>query len=41
MPTLGEWLQEHWYWSEGENCLDPNIHHFKGCEVVDWVTGRE
>jgi hypothetical protein len=41
MPLLGEWLQEHGYWSEGEHCLDPNIHHVKGCWVVDWVTGRE
>jgi hypothetical protein len=41
MPILGEWLQEHGYWSEGEHCLDPNIHHVKGCWVVDWVTGRE
>jgi hypothetical protein len=41
MPVLGEWLQEHGYWSQGEHCLDPNIHHVKGCWVVDWVTGRE
>jgi hypothetical protein len=41
MPLLGEWLQEHGYWSEGEHCLEPNIHHVKGCWVVDWVTGRE
>jgi len=41
MPLLGEWLQEHGYWSEGEHCLDPNIHHVKGCWVVDWVTGWE
>jgi len=41
MPILGEWLQEHGYWSEGEHCLDPNNHHIKGCWVVDWVTGRE
>jgi hypothetical protein len=41
MPLLGEWLQEHGYWSEGEHCLDPNNHHVKGCWVVDWVTGRE
>jgi hypothetical protein len=40
MPLLGEWLQEHGYWSEGEHCLDPNVHHVKGCWVVDWVTGR-
>jgi hypothetical protein len=41
IPILGEWLQEHGFWSEGEHCLDPNIHHVKGCWVVDWVTGRE
>jgi hypothetical protein len=41
IPLLGEWLQEHGYWSEGEHCLDPNVHHVKGCWVVDWVTGRE
>jgi hypothetical protein len=41
MPLLGEWLQEHGYQSEGEHCLDPNIHHVKGCWIVDWVTGRE
>src|SRR5262245_61223101 len=41
MPLLGKWLHEHGYWSEGEHCLDPNIHHIKGCWVVDWVTGRE
>jgi hypothetical protein len=41
MPILGEWLQEHGYWSEGEHCLDPNNNHVKGCWVVDWVTGRE
>jgi hypothetical protein len=41
MPLLGDWLQEHGYWSEGEHCLDPNNHHVKGCWVVDWVTGRE
>jgi hypothetical protein len=41
MPLLGEWLQEHGYWDEGEHCLDPNVHHVKGCWVVDWVTGRE
>jgi hypothetical protein len=41
MSLLGEWLQEHGYWSEGEHCLDPNNHHVKGCRVVDWVTGRE
>jgi hypothetical protein len=41
MPILGEWLQEHGYWSEGEHCLDPSNQHVKGCWVVDWVTGRE
>jgi hypothetical protein len=41
MPLLGEWLQEHGYWSQGEHCLDPKLHHVKGCWVVDWVTGRE
>jgi hypothetical protein len=41
MPLLGEWLQEHGFWTEGEHCLDPNIKHVKGCWVVDWVTGRE
>jgi hypothetical protein len=41
MPLLGEWLQEHGHWQEGEHCLDPNIRHVKGCHVVDWVTGRE
>jgi hypothetical protein len=41
MPLLGEWLQEHGYWGEGEHCLDTNIKHVKGCWVVDWVTGRE
>jgi hypothetical protein len=41
MPILGEWLQEHGYWIEGEHCLDPSIQHVKGCWVVDWVTGRE
>jgi hypothetical protein len=41
MPLLGEWLQEHGYWSEGEHCLDPNNQHVKGCWVVDWVRGRE
>jgi hypothetical protein len=41
MPLLGEWLQEHGYWTEGEHCLDPNIQHVKGCWAVDWVTGRE
>jgi hypothetical protein len=41
MPLLGEWLQEHGYWSEGEHGLDPNNQHVKGCWVVDWVTGRE
>jgi hypothetical protein len=38
---LGEWLQEHGFWQEGEHCLDPSILHVKGCWVVDWVTGRE
>jgi hypothetical protein len=41
MPLLGEWLQENGYWDIGEHCLDPSIHHVKGCWVVDWVTGRE
>src|SRR5207249_612391 len=41
MPLLGEWLQEHGYWSEGEHCLDPKNHHVKGCWVLDWVPGRE
>jgi hypothetical protein len=41
MPLLGEWLQEHRFWTEGEHCLDPNRTHVKGCWVVDWVTGRE
>jgi len=41
MPLLGEWLQEHGYWSEGDHCLDPKNQHVKGCWVVDWVTGRE
>src|SRR5262245_54606963 len=41
IPLLGEWLQEHGYWSEGEHCLDPKNQHVKGCWVVDWVTGRE
>jgi hypothetical protein len=41
MPILGEWLQEHGYWSEGEHCLDPHNQHVKGCRVVDWVAGRE
>jgi hypothetical protein len=40
IPLLGEWLQEHGYSSEGEYCLDPHIHHVKGCWVVDWVTGK-
>jgi hypothetical protein len=40
MPLLGEWLQEHGFWTEGEHCLDPAITHVKGCWVVDWVTGR-
>jgi hypothetical protein len=41
MPQLGKWLQEHGYPTEAEHCLDPNIHHVKGCWVVDWATGRE
>jgi hypothetical protein len=41
MPLLGQWLQEHGYPTEAEHCLDPNIHHVKGCWVVDWATGRE
>jgi hypothetical protein len=41
MPLLGEWLQEHGFWTEGEHCLDLNLTHVKGCWVVDWVTGRE
>jgi hypothetical protein len=41
MPLLGEWLQEHGFWSEGEHCLDPALTHVKGCWVVDWVTARE
>jgi hypothetical protein len=41
LPLLGEWLQEHGFWTEGEHCLDPNIKHVKGCWVVDWVTGRD
>jgi hypothetical protein len=41
MPLLGEWLQEHGFWTEGEHCLDPRVQHVKGCWVVDWVTGRE
>jgi hypothetical protein len=41
MPLLGEWLQEHGYWHEGNHCLDPRVQHVKGCWVVDWVTGRE
>jgi hypothetical protein len=41
MPLLGEWLQEHAFWAEGEHCLDPRVQHVKGCWVVDWVTGRE
>jgi hypothetical protein len=38
---LGEWLQEHGFWQEGEHCLDPSLTHVKGCWVVDWVTGRQ
>jgi hypothetical protein len=41
MPLLGEWLQEHGHWTEGEHCLDPSAQHVKGCCVVDWVMGRE
>jgi hypothetical protein len=41
MALLGEWLQEHGFWQEGEHCLDPNSQHVKGCWVVDWVTGRQ
>jgi hypothetical protein len=41
LPLLGEWLQEHGFWAEGEHCLDPDRTHVKGCWVVDWVTGRE
>jgi hypothetical protein len=41
MPLLGQWLQKRGYVDEAEHCLDPNIHHVKGCWVVDWVTGRE
>src|SRR5262249_36439622 len=41
MPQLGHWLQEHGFPTEAEHCLDPNIHHVKGCWVVDWATGRE
>jgi hypothetical protein len=41
MPLLGEWLQEHGFWAEGEHGLDPNAKHVKGCWVVDWVTGRK
>jgi hypothetical protein len=41
MALLGEWLQEHGFWQEGEHCLDPSPKHVKGCWVVDWVTGRE
>jgi len=41
MPLLGQWLQEHGYPTEAEHCLDPKLHHVKGCWVVDWATGRE
>ena len=41
MPLLGKWLQEHGYPTEAGHCLDPNIHHVKGCWVVDWAAGRE
>jgi hypothetical protein len=37
---LGEWLQEHGYWTEGEHCLDPDIRHVRGCWIVDWVLGK-
>jgi hypothetical protein len=40
IPILGEWLQEHGYWTEGEHCLDPDIRHVKGCWVVDWLLGK-
>jgi hypothetical protein len=41
MPLLGEWLQEHGFWQEGEHCLDPRVQHVKGCHIADWLTGRE
>jgi hypothetical protein len=41
MPLLGEWLQEHGFWHEGEHCLDPSVKNVKGCHIVDWLTGRE
>jgi hypothetical protein len=41
MPLLGEWLQEHGFWQEGEHCLDPALRHVKGCYVLDWVLGKE
>jgi len=41
MPLLGQWLEEHGYATEAEHCFDPNVHHVKGCWVVDWVTGRD
>jgi hypothetical protein len=41
LSSQSEWLQEHGDWNEGKHCLDPSIHHAKGCRVVDWVTGRE
>jgi hypothetical protein len=40
MPLLGEWLQEHGYWQEGEHCLDPARKHVKGCWVVDWILDK-
>jgi hypothetical protein len=40
MPLLGEWLQEHGFWAEGEHCLD-RVQHVKGCDIVDWLTGRD
>jgi hypothetical protein len=41
IPLLGEWLQEHGFWAEGEHCLDPGVKHVKGCWVVDWVLGQK
>jgi hypothetical protein len=41
MPLLGEWLQEHGCWTEGEHCLDSRVRHVKGCYVLEWVTGWE
>jgi hypothetical protein len=31
MPLLGEWLQEHGFWTEGEHCLDHAAKHLTGC----------